>query len=101
MYLYQSAREALRTREAIPSDWPANIALCELHVRRPGKRVAHFGIGIKFASSAAVGIWLRMSQGKGVYSMISPIMLIACTAFVLYYILDNAAARHEGQAPPA
>jgi hypothetical protein len=33
--------------------------------------------------------------------MLSPIMLIACSAFVLYYILDNAANWHEGQAPPA
>jgi hypothetical protein len=33
--------------------------------------------------------------------MLSPIILFAGVAFVLYYILDNAAARHEGQAPPA
>jgi len=32
--------------------------------------------------------------------MISPIILFVCGAFVLYYILDNTSARHEGHAPP-
>ena len=32
--------------------------------------------------------------------MVSPVILFVCGAFVLYYILDNAAARHEGHAPP-
>ena len=32
--------------------------------------------------------------------MLSPIILFACVGLVLYFVLDNASARHEGQASP-
>jgi hypothetical protein len=32
--------------------------------------------------------------------MLNPIILFVCGAVVLYYLLDNAAVRHEGHAPP-
>jgi hypothetical protein len=71
--------------------------------------MALIGNGIKFAFIERTRVVHRgllwqesswTSPMEGSHSMISPIILFACVGLMLYYVLDNASARHKGQASP-